>query len=135
MHQSTTCRRRPRSRRYKSSPVPCPPIQQQHTIPFVFFPVQLWLAREKMRFPASVVQRRPMASSRAALTVLLFSAFAAASAMAQLDEKFYSQSCPSVEDVVRKEMVRALSLAPSLAGPLLRMHFHDCFVRVRALPS
>jgi peroxidase len=76
-----------------------------------------------------------MASSREALAVLLLSAFAAASAMPQLDEKFYSHSCPSVEDVVRKEMVRALSLAPSLAGPLLRMHFHDCFVRVRAMPS
>jgi len=72
-------------------------------------------------------------ASRAALLALLLSAFAAASAVAQLDEKFYSQSCPSVEDVVRKEMVRALSAAPSLAGPLLRMHFHDCFVRVRAL--
>ncbi|XP_034584676.1 peroxidase 1 isoform X1 [Setaria viridis] len=68
-------------------------------------------------------------ASRAAVVVLLLSAFAAAAASAQLDEKFYSQSCPSVEDVVRKEMVRALSAAPSLAGPLLRMHFHDCFVR------
>lgn len=68
-----------------------------------------------------------MASRAAAgLVVLLLSAFAAA---AQLDEKFYSQSCPSVEAVVRKEMVRALSAVPSLAGPLLRMHFHDCFVR------
>jgi peroxidase len=72
-------------------------------------------------------------ASRAALLALLLSAFAASAAVAQLDEKFYSQSCPSVEDVVRKEMVRALSVAPSLAGPLLRMHFHDCFVKVRAL--
>jgi hypothetical protein len=64
------------------------------------------------------------------MVALLLAAVAATCARAQLHEKFYSESCPSVEDVVRREMVRALSLAPSLAGPLLRMHFHDCFVRV-----
>ncbi|KAG8068103.1 hypothetical protein GUJ93_ZPchr0005g14593 [Zizania palustris] len=68
-------------------------------------------------------------ASRAIFLVLLVAAAAVASASAQLDEKFYSQTCPSVEAVVRREMVRALSAAPSLAGPLLRMHFHDCFVR------
>ena len=70
-------------------------------------------------------------ASRAVISVaLLLAATAASCARAQLQEKFYSESCPSVEEVVRKEMVRALSLAPSLAAPLLRMHFHDCFVRV-----
>ncbi|KAL5232303.1 hypothetical protein ABZP36_031079 [Zizania latifolia] len=67
-------------------------------------------------------------ASRAILAVLVAAA-AVAAASAQLDEKFYGQSCPSVEAIVRREMVRALSAAPSLAGPLLRMHFHDCFVR------
>ncbi|KAM3411472.1 hypothetical protein ACQJBY_003248 [Aegilops geniculata] len=68
-------------------------------------------------------------ASRAMMVAVLLAAVAATCARAQLHEKFYGETCPSVEDVVRKEMVRALSLAPSLAGPLLRMHFHDCFVR------
>ncbi|XP_047045575.1 peroxidase 1-like [Lolium rigidum] len=68
-------------------------------------------------------------ATRGVMVALLLAAVAASCATAQLQEKFYSESCPSVEEVVRKEMVRALSLAPSLAAPLLRMHFHDCFVR------
>ncbi|KQK05561.1 peroxidase 1 [Brachypodium distachyon] len=68
-------------------------------------------------------------ASRALMMALLLAAVAVGCARAQLQEKFYSETCPSVEEVVRKEMVRALSVAPSLAGPLLRMHFHDCFVR------
>ncbi|XP_008809845.1 peroxidase 1-like [Phoenix dactylifera] len=42
---------------------------------------------------------------------------------------FYSKTCPDIELIVRQEMTRVISVAPSLAGPLLRMHFHDCFVR------
>jgi peroxidase len=68
--------------------------------------------------------------SRVLMVALLLAAVAVSCTKAQLKEKFYSETCPSVEDVVRKEMVKALSAAPSLAGPLLRMHFHDCFVRV-----
>jgi peroxidase len=55
---------------------------------------------------------------------------AASSALAQLEIGYYRKSCPAVEAIVREEMVKIIAAAPSLAGPLLRLHFHDCFVRV-----
>ncbi|KAJ3674913.1 hypothetical protein LUZ60_005529 [Juncus effusus] len=51
------------------------------------------------------------------------------SARAQLATDYYSKTCPNVEEIVRQEMIEILSVAPSLAAPFLRMHFHDCFVR------
>jgi hypothetical protein len=53
-----------------------------------------------------------------------------ASASAQLSVDYYSKTCPNAEEIVRKEMIQILSVAPSLTGPFLRLHFHDCFVRV-----
>ncbi|KAL8188646.1 hypothetical protein R6Q57_029666 [Mikania cordata] len=41
----------------------------------------------------------------------------------------YEKTCPKLEAVVQKITAEKISLAPSLAAPLLRMHFHDCFVR------
>lgn len=43
---------------------------------------------------------------------------------------FYQYTCPKAEVIVRDEMTKIISRVPSLAGPLLRMHFHDCFVNV-----
>ncbi|EYU24796.1 hypothetical protein MIMGU_mgv1a010112mg [Erythranthe guttata] len=42
---------------------------------------------------------------------------------------FYKKTCPSAEAIVKKETANIMSVAPTLAAPLLRMHFHDCFVR------
>ncbi|CAL9778714.1 unnamed protein product [Musa acuminata subsp. burmannicoides] len=42
---------------------------------------------------------------------------------------YYSKTCPNAEAIVFEEMAKVIKVAPSLAGPLLRMHFHDCFVR------
>ncbi|XP_024025072.1 peroxidase 27 [Morus notabilis] len=42
---------------------------------------------------------------------------------------FYAKTCPRAEAVVKEIMVETLKVAPSLAGPLNRLHFHDCFVR------
>ncbi|GMH15802.1 hypothetical protein Nepgr_017643 [Nepenthes gracilis] len=42
---------------------------------------------------------------------------------------FYEKSCPDAEAIVKNVINQVLAVAPSLSGPLLRMHFHDCFVR------
>ncbi|KAK3188292.1 hypothetical protein Dsin_027853 [Dipteronia sinensis] len=47
----------------------------------------------------------------------------------ELKVGFYAKTCPEAEAVVKDVIHQVMSVAPSLGGPLLRMHFHDCFVR------
>ncbi|KAI3829358.1 hypothetical protein L1987_03478 [Smallanthus sonchifolius] len=44
---------------------------------------------------------------------------------------FYEKSCPHAEKIVSKVIKDVMAVAPSLSGPLLRMHFHDCFIRTK----
>lgn len=47
-----------------------------------------------------------------------------------LSMDYYMMSCPVLELIVKNSINTALQSDPTLAGPLLRMHFHDCFVQV-----
>ncbi|XP_061947468.1 peroxidase 3-like [Populus nigra] len=47
----------------------------------------------------------------------------------QLQMGFYSGSCPNAEKIVQDYVNRHIHNAPLVAATILRMHFHDCFVR------
>ncbi|KAE9455280.1 hypothetical protein C3L33_12820, partial [Rhododendron williamsianum] len=48
-----------------------------------------------------------------------------------LRKNFYEKSCPQAEQLVRNLTWSKAQKNPSLGAKLLRMHFHDCFVRFK----
>lgn len=46
---------------------------------------------------------------------------------------FYQERCPNVETIVRDIVLNRTATNPSLGAGLLRLHYHDCFVRVRII--
>lgn len=60
------------------------------------------------------------------VSVLLFSQCV----HSELRVGFYKDTCRLVEFIVKEEVVKAIIKDRGLAAALMRMHFHDCFVRV-----
>ncbi|CAL5356813.1 unnamed protein product [Camellia sinensis] len=48
---------------------------------------------------------------------------------AKLRVGFYSSTCPRAEQIVRQAVMQQFSTDRSITPALLRMHFHDCFVK------
>ncbi|KAK1385000.1 Peroxidase [Heracleum sosnowskyi] len=48
---------------------------------------------------------------------------------AHLEQGFYSESCPSAEHIVWKALSAAVRKDPSIPAAIIRLYFHDCFVR------
>ncbi|KAL8259385.1 hypothetical protein R6Q59_027338 [Mikania micrantha] len=74
---------------------------------------------------------KQMASSKHSfvLPILVIALFTLQAEGQGLKVGFYDKSCPYAEKIVSGVVSQVMAVAPSLSGPLLRMHFHDCFIR------
>lgn len=48
---------------------------------------------------------------------------------AQLSSTFYDGTCPNALSTIRTSIRQAVSRERRMAGSLIRLHFHDCFVQ------
>lgn len=74
-----------------------------------------------------------MASTKLFVVSLLFAlifALTATISSADLSPEFYAYSCPEAVPAIKRVIKDAVMKEPRMGASLLRLHFHDCFVKV-----
>ncbi|XP_078428916.1 peroxidase 27-like [Wolffia australiana] len=70
-----------------------------------------------------------MKNSKFSLVVALLTVLLAVADATRLRVGYYEKTCPQAEAIVRETVAGFVVKDPAVAAALLRLHFHDCFVR------
>ncbi|KAH9608306.1 hypothetical protein KSS87_004228 [Heliosperma pusillum] len=70
-----------------------------------------------------------MATKITVVTTLLLLSITVFYAQAALDGQYYDQTCPQAESIIAQTVRNATIYDPKVPARLLRMFFHDCFIR------
>lgn len=69
------------------------------------------------------------------LSALILLSIAVFGSQAALDANYYAKTCPQAESIIAQTVRNASIYDPKVPARLLRMFFHDCFIRVRKFLS
>lgn len=87
-------------------------------------------------FPRKPKKQRKMRPSQAILQFMiivfsiLYTSLHATTSDPPLTLDYYASTCPTLFEIIRKEMECSVLSDPRNAALILRLHFHDCFVQV-----
>ncbi|PTQ27014.1 hypothetical protein MARPO_0243s0004 [Marchantia polymorpha] len=68
-------------------------------------------------------------SPRSVIFLVVAVAIVVSDAQLQLSETFYDATCPQAASIVQQKVNAFVDADRGLAAALMRLHFHDCFVR------
>lgn len=71
-----------------------------------------------------------MAPKCVVFPILLTLLSVASLSKAELNSDYYDQTCPELEKIVSDTVLNATKFDPKVPARILRMFFHDCFIRV-----
>ncbi|RDX88874.1 Peroxidase 72, partial [Mucuna pruriens] len=63
------------------------------------------------------------------LCLLAFAPLCLCNEEGYLYPQFYDNSCPQAQEIVKSILAKYVALQPRTAASILRLHFHDCFVK------